>query len=368
MGWPPRYAARRAPRTRTTPAIGIPFGMSDPLFIYGATGYTGRLIVEQALASGLRPILGGRDRRKLDALAAGAGLEVRAAELGDPRALRAALRGARVVLNAAGPFSATLDPVSEACLAAGAHYLDITGELEVIERAAHKHEAARAAGVMLMPAVGFDVVPSDCLAAHVAGRCPGARELRMAIAGLDLVSRGSARTILERIGKGIVVRRGGRLTTLSGQAPEALADFDFGAGPRRCAAVSWGDVASAFYTTGVPDVSVYFEATAPVRLSLAWERAWGGLAGRAAALLPDGPSAARRARQSIVLCAEARADGRTARARLRTPEVYGFTAVAAVTIAARVLGGDFEAGFQTPARVYGADFVLSLPGVAREEL
>ncbi len=351
--------------------------MSDPLFIYGATGYTGRLIVERAVAAGLRPILGGRDRGKLDALAGRLGLEARAAELGEPRALRAALRGARVVLNAAGPFSTTLDPVTEACLAAGAHYLDITGELEVIERAARKHEAARTAGLMLMPAVGFDVVPSDCLAAHVAGRCAGARELRIAIAGLDLVSRGSARTILDRVGKGIVVRRAGQLTTLSGQAPEALSDFDFGAGPRRCAAVSWGDVASAFYTTGIPDVAVYFEATALVRLSLAWERAWGGLAGRGpfralagrvAGMLPDGPSPERRARQSVVICAEARGEARTVRARLRTPEVYGFTAVAAVAIAARVLGGDFEAGFQTPARVYGADFVLSLPGVAREEL
>jgi short subunit dehydrogenase-like uncharacterized protein len=349
--------------------------MSDPLFIYGATGYTGRLIVEQAVASGLRPVLGGRDRRKLEALADSHGLEARAAELADAPALRAALRGARVVLNAAGPFSATLDPLTEACLAAGAHYLDITGELEVIERAARKHESARAAGVMLMPAVGFDVVPSDCLAAHVAASCAGARELRIAIAGLDLVSRGSARTILERVGQGIVVRRGGRLTTLPGQAPEALADFDFGGGPRRCAAVSWGDVASAFYTTGIPDVAVYFEATAPVRLSLAWERVWGGLAGRgpfrplaerATALLPEGPSAARRGRQSIVLLAEARADGRAVRARLRTPEVYGFTAVTAVAIAARVLGGDFEVGFQTAARVYGADFVLSLPGVERE--
>ena len=352
--------------------------MTDPLLIYGASGYTGRLIVDHALARGLRPVLGGRDPHKLAAVAALGGLEVRCADLRDAGALRSALRGVRVVLNAAGPFSTTLDPIADACFQAGAHYLDITGEMEVIEHASLKNEAARRRGVMLMPAVGFDVVPSDCLAAHVVGRCAGAAELRIGIAGLELLSRGSARTIVERIGKGIVVRRGGRLETLDGRAPDALADFDFGEEPRRCAAVSWGDVASAFFTTGVPDITVYFEATAGVRAALAWERTWGGLLrqgpwtgllNRAAGLLPAGPSDARRATRSATLVAKARArGGALVGSRLKTQEVYGFTAVAAVAVAERVLAGDFQIGFQTPARVYGADFVLSLPGVSREDL
>lgn len=352
--------------------------MADPFLIYGASGYTGRIILARALACGLRPILGGRDPRKLGAVAAGAGLEIRCAELGDGGALRSALSGVRVLLNAAGPVSTTLDPLTEACFATGAHYLDITGELEVIERAARKTEAARRSGVMLMPAVGFDVVPSDCLAAHVVRRCPGATRLRIGIAGLDLVSRGSAKTILERIGKGILVRRGGRLETLGAKDSEARWDFDFGDGPRSCAAVTWGDVASAFFTTGVPDIAVYFEATAAVRSWLAWERAWGGLLRqgplqvltRGAALLPDGPSEARRATRSATLVAEAvdARGGVPVRARLKTPEVYTFTAVTAVAVAERVLAGDLEIGFQTPARVYGADFVMALPGVAREDL
>jgi short subunit dehydrogenase-like uncharacterized protein len=349
------------------------------LLVYGASGYTGRLIVNQAVQRGLRPVLAGRDRRALNAMAARlGGLEVRSVALTDARALRAALRGAGVVLNAAGPMSVTLDPLADACLETGAHYLDITGELAVIENASRRDEAARRRSLMLMPAVGFDVVPSDCLAAHVVRRCPGATRLRIGIAGLDLLSRGSAKTIVDGIGKGTVIRRAGRLETLDGRKARAFGEFDFGDGPRRCAAVSWGDVASAFFTTGVPDIAVYFEATPAVSAWRALESVCAPLLARgplrelferAAAFLPDGPSDARRATRSATLVAEASAgDGATARSRLRTPEVYGFTAVTAVAVAERVLAGDFQAGFQTPARVYGADFALTLPGVTREDL
>ena len=362
----------------TTATANVWSCLIDPILIYGASGYTGRLIVDRAIARGLRPILAGRDRDKLANLAARRRLESRCASLTDRSALSAAVRGVRVVLNAAGPFSTTFDPIVDACLDAGAHYLDITGEIEVIERAARKHSAALRSGIMVMPAVGFDVVPSDCLAAHVVSRCAGATRLRIGIAGLDLLSRGSARTVLDRVGRGTVVRRTGRLVALEDGAPEAFHEFDFGDGPRQCAAVSWGDVASAFFTTGVPDVAVYFEATAGVLASLGWERAWGPwfrqgpwreLLARAGALIPEGPSGPRRAQGSATLVAEASVEGGPpVRARLRTPEVYELTAVTAIAIAERVLAEDLEVGFQTPARVYGADFVLSIPAVSREDL
>ncbi len=351
--------------------------MNDAVLIYGATGFTGRLIAERAVADGLRPVLGGRNGRKLAALADRLGLSFRCAALDDGPALRAALGGAQVVLNAAGPFTATMEPLASACLRAGVHYLDVTGEIAVIERAATLDGQARRQRTMLMPAVGFDVVPSDCLAAHVVARCPGATRLRIGIAGLDLVSRGSLRTILERIGQGVTVRRQGRLTNLARHDPESARAFDFGGGPRPCLAVSWGDVASAHFTTGVPDIAVYFEATPAVRAALGFEHAvggllrqppWSALLSRLAAGFPEGPSKARRAGRSATIVAEA-ADGQglTARARMRTPEVYEFTAVSAVAVARRVLAGDLEVGFQTPARVYGADFAPSLPGVTRED-
>src|SRR5436309_7478060 len=250
-----------------------PSRMSDPLLIYGATGFTGRLMIAGALERGLRPVLAGRDEARLAALAGGLGLEYRTARLGDGPALDAALRDVRVVLHAAGPFSETSRPMVEACLRAGAHYLDITGEISVIEALAARHAEARRRGVMVMPSVGFDVVPSDCLAAHVAARLPGARHLALGITGLRIATRGSAKTLTEHAFHGVQVRRGGALVRVPAGALRR--GFDFGDGLRPSLAVLWGDVATAWYTTGIPDVEVYFEAN-PVVLSLLFATRWFG--------------------------------------------------------------------------------------------
>jgi short subunit dehydrogenase-like uncharacterized protein len=350
--------------------------VTDALLLYGATGYTGRLILAQALALGLRPILAGRDDRKLAAVAAPHGLAYRVASLDDPGALVAGLDGIGAVLHAAGPFSATARPMVDACLHAGVHYLDVTGEVLVLEEIAARHAAAAARGVMLLPAVGFDVVPSDCLAAHVARRLPHARRLALGIAGLTLATRGSARTFVELPASTPRVRRDGVLVSVTPGTLER--PFDYGAGPRPSMCVSWGDLTTAYFTTGIPDVEVYFEATPVLRAAMTSARMYGWLLATppwqailkaSTALLPDGPSEAERATTSMVIVAEAEDchGGRTA-ARLRTPQAYTFTAVSAATVARRVLAGDVEPGFQTPGRHFGPDFVLGLPGVTREDL
>jgi len=350
--------------------------MTDPLLIYGATGYTGGLIVNDAVARGLRPILGGRSRDPLAALAGSLGLQYRVAALHDRPELDAALDGIRVVLHAAGPFSETAQPMVDACLRAGAHYLDITAELGVYERLAGRNAEARARGITLLPGTGFDIVPSDCLAAHVARRLPSADRLTLAVRGLVLTSRGSAKTFVEYAGVGVFVRRDGTLTSIP---PGSLQRrFDFGDGAVPCVNVSWGDVAAAYYSTGIPNIEVYFEATPMLQAVLMAGRAFGWVLGTPpwqtwlkahADLLPEGPAEGDRLPRQAVLVAEASDPaGRTARARLRTPEAYTFTGRSAALIAARVLRGDCEIGFQTPARVYGPDFVLSFDGVAREDL
>jgi short subunit dehydrogenase-like uncharacterized protein len=298
------------------------------------------------------------------------------ARLDDPGALTAALAGASAVLNAAGPFAETAAPVVDACLRAGVHYLDVTGEVPVLDAVAQRHADAVGRGVMLMPAVGFDVVPSDCLAAHLARRLPRMARLALGVRGLELLSRGSARTLADVAASRPRVRRHGELVAVDPGAVEHV--FDFGDGPRICAAVSWGDLVTAHYTTGSPNVEVYFEATPGVRAMLAAAR-WGGwlLATppwrtwmRAAAdLLPEGPTAEERARTTIVVVAEGwDHEGRRAAARLRTPDAYDVTAAAATAVLARVAAGDVEPGFQTPGRHFGPDFVLGLPGVIREDV
>jgi short subunit dehydrogenase-like uncharacterized protein len=350
--------------------------MSDPLLIYGATGYSGRLITTAAVALGLRPILCGRNEAKLEAAAEPLGLEYRVAGLTEPDCLAAALCGIEVVLHAAGPFSSTSRPMIDACLRAGAHYLDITGEIPVLEDLVRRDADARARRIMVMPAVGFDVVPSDCLAAHVARRLPNASRLAIGLSGLRFATRGSMRTMAEQAGCGVTVRRNGSITSVP---PGALARiFDYGAGPRQSLNISWGDVSSAFYTTGVPNIEVYFEATPTLQAMLMASRYLGGILSTApwqtwlkacTDMLPEGHSEEERAAAVMVIVVEAD-DGarRRACARLWTPEAYTCTGITAAAIAQRVLNGDLEVGFQTPARVYGPDFVLSLAGVSREDL
>ncbi|HUE39917.1 MAG TPA: NAD(P)H-binding protein, partial [Candidatus Binatia bacterium] len=345
--------------------------MSDPLLIYGATGYSGRLITEAAVALGLAPVLSARNRDALAAVAAAVGLECRVAELSEPNQLDEALRGITVVLHAAGPFSQTSPPMLEACLRCHAHYLDITGEISVIESLVHANARARSAGIMVMPAVGFDVVPSDCMAAHVTSRLPGASSLVLALTGLVSATPGSAKTLVEQAGHSVRVRRGGKIASIA--AGSVSRWFDYGDGPRCSMNISWGDVASAFYTTGIPNIDVFYEATPALRGMLLASRyaswmlrsaPWQASLAATMNFLPQGPTDAQRAAAQMVIVAEARDDrGRCARARLRTPEAYTFTATTAAAVARRVLRGDLEIGFQTPARVYGADWVLSFANV-----
>jgi short subunit dehydrogenase-like uncharacterized protein len=350
--------------------------MSDPLLVYGATGYTGKLVTLEARARGLSPILGGRSEAKLHDLSSSLALESRTASLDDPRQLARALEGTRVVLNTAGPFSATASALADACLHAGVHYLDVTGEVGIIGALAGRDGEARRQRIMVMPAVGFDVVPSECLALHVArrSRCPGKR-LFIGISMPPLLSRGSIRTIIEQIGGPVLVRRGGSLQRVPPVSLER--SFDYGSGPSPSLVVSWGDVASAYFSTGIPDITVYFEATAAVRTHGTLRRLfdwavpftpWRASLDAAADWVPDGPTEDERARHRAVIVAEVEDEGgESHRARLRTPDTYSFSAACATAIAIRVLAGDFEPGFQTPARVYGPDFVLGFAGVSRED-
>jgi short subunit dehydrogenase-like uncharacterized protein len=312
----------------------------------------------------------------LGLLASELGLPSRRAALDAPAALDAALAGVAVLLNAAGPFSATWSPLVEACLRSRVHYLDLTGEVAVFEGIRLRGADARARGIVLLPGVGFDVVPSDCLAAHVSMQLPRARLLRIGISGLGLVSRGSARTIAEQMGRPLVVRRDGVLRTLPPGSLERA--FDYGSGPSASVAVSWGDIATAFDTTGIPDIETYFEATPFVRAAATASRwagpllstpTWRALMDAAASSLPPGPDSGVRAARGAAIVAEATdGEGRTVRARLRTAEAYTLSAETAAAAAADVLRGEFDPGYQTPGRLFGPDYVLRFGGVVRESL
>lgn len=352
--------------------------MPAELLIYGANGYTGELTARTAVAQGLQPILAGRNAAQVAAVATRLGLPGRSAPLDDAPALDALLQGVTAVLHCAGPFAHTAAPMVAACLRAGVHYLDVTGEIAVFEALAARSAEARRAGVMLLPGAGFDVVPSDCLAAHLVQRLPSATRLILGIRALGRISRGTATTGVEALvrGDGGLVRKRGELTPV----PVAwkTRTIDFGQGPCTGVCMPWGDVATAFHSTAIPDIEVYMTFPPALIRGMRASRYLGWLvrAPGVAALLKQriragapGPTDAERAAGSSLLWGRVEDDaGRAAEARLRTPEAYTLTAQAALLIARKVLAGQVKPGYQTPSRAFGPDLILELAGVERVDI
>ncbi len=343
--------------------------------IYGANGYTGALVAREAVARGQRPILAGRSPTSLASLATELSLEHRVFSLADPAAVDAGLRDVTTVLNCAGPFSHTAQPLADACLRTKTHYLDITGEIAVFESMAARDQEAQAAGVMLMPGVGFDVVPSDCLAAHLKRRLPSASRLTLAFHLLSRASRGTATTMVENFPNGGLVRKAGKIKPVP--AAWKSRPIDFGSGPLPTITIPWGDVSTAYHSTGIPDIEVYMAAPAATRIAARLSRYTGWLLGmpsiqaflkrRIQAGAP-GPTEDERASGKSFLWGEvADDDGRRAVSRLQGPEGYTLTVLTALAILERVVAGDAPPGFKTPSLVYGPDFVLTIPGVVRQD-
>jgi short subunit dehydrogenase-like uncharacterized protein len=350
--------------------------MSNDILIYGANGYTARIILELAQKEGAKPILAGRSLDKIEPLAKKYGLTARAFALDDPNVVAQNLAGVAVVLNCAGPFSRTAQKMAEGCIKAGIHYLDITGEIDVFEKIALLGPAAKAAGVMLMPGTGFDVVPSDCLAAHLKRRLPDAISLTLAIQAIGQASHGTATTIVENMSRGGAIRKGGKLTPV----PSAWAsrNIDFGNGPVATISIPWGDVSTAWHSTGIPDIQVFMAAPTPLRVMARISRYFGGIMGssvvqeflkRRINAGPSGPDAEQRRNGASYLWGEVRnAAGQTATTRLKTMDGYDLSAVAAWDIAKRTAAGASQSGFQTPSTVFGPDYILNLDGSTRTDL
>lgn len=335
--------------------------------LYGANGYTGELLAEEAVRRGMRPLLAGRREERLRPLAERLGLEHRAFSLDD---IGRHLDGCALVLLAAGPFSATSRPVVDACLRAGVSYLDITGELEVFEAVLARDDIARRAGSVLLPGIGFDVVPSDCLAASLKHALPAADRLELAFASAGGPSAGTAKTIVESLPRGGAIRRDGSIV----RVPTAWKTMTiaFRDRPRIAVSIPWGDVSTAYHSTGIPNV-VVFMAMPPGQIrALRLLRPFARLAGLGPvqSLLTafiekavHGPDAERRRiGRSQVWGRVTSPSGATAEGTLETPDGYELTAGAGIEIARRVLDGAVEAGAYTPSKAFGAAFVTELDG------
>lgn len=349
--------------------------MSSTLLIYGANGYTGTLIAKLAAQKGLEPILAARNPDKVEPLARELSLEYRTFSLDDEAAIDEALADVTVVLHCAGSFSRTSKPMVDGCLRTKTHYLDITGEVAVFEAIANRDSEAKAAGIMLLPGVGFDVVPSDCLAAHLKSRMPDATQLSLAFQILGGVSRGTATTVVENQNKGGLIRQNGIITPVP--AAWKTRTVDFGQGLVEATTVPWGDVSTAYYSTGIPNIELYAAFSPSQRKAIVLSRYIGWLL----ALPPvqqflkyqiqkqaPGPNDLERTKGQSFLWGEvANNAGDKLVSRLQCPEAYTLTAITALTIARKVLAGQVAFGFHTPSQVYGADLILEIEGVTRKD-
>ncbi|MBC6475350.1 MAG: saccharopine dehydrogenase NADP-binding domain-containing protein [Hormoscilla sp. GM102CHS1] len=355
----------------------------NKILLYGANGYTGSLIARLAVQLGLRPLLAGRNEEKIKPLAAYLNLEYRSLALSDTMTLETELQDVVAVLHCAGPFQQTWKPMVTACLRTKTHYLDITGEWMVLEAIAALDAEAKAAGVMLLPGVGFDVVPSDCLAAHLKVRMPAAQKLAIAFqmnadsSSLSgQLSRGTATTIVEGRSCLGMVRQNGVLTPVP--AAWKTRTIDLGRGQVFTATLPWGDVSTAYYSTGIPDIEVYTAVSPSLYRMMIASRYLGWFLSlpavqnfqkRAIALSPPGPTDLQRQQGITLLWGEVEDKvGNKLASRLQCPEGYTLTAMTAVTILEKVLAGEVEIGFQTPSLAYGADLILSVDGVVREDI
>lgn len=333
--------------------------------IYGANGYTGQLMARYAVEQGMRPVLAGRNQAAVEALATELNLPARVFSLDSIDTLVSELQDMALVVHCAGPFELTAEPMMQACLQSKTHYLDITGELDIFERAAALHKEAQQAGIVLCPGVGFDVIPTDCVAAKLKQQLPNATHLRLGFDSRSRMSRGTAKTSVRRIGQGGAVRQRGQIV------PVPLAykaeKIDFGGGEKLAMTIPWGDVSTAFHSTGIPNIEVYIPAS-PKLVKRMRQMNWFRWLFRAEFMKrwlmkkidqqPAGPKDNEREEHVTWVWGEARnAQGETVVVREKVLNGYTLTARGGVVMADYLLKHPQEAGFKTPSALYGAHLV-----------
>jgi len=341
------------------------------LLLYGANGYTAKIMIDDAAQFGLKPILGGRSET-IKELAEEKGLEYRIFDLQNSSETEKALQGVTVVLHCAGPFRFTALQMMEACLNTGTHYLDITGEINVFELGASLNQKAIEKGIMVMPGVGFDVVPTDCLASFLKNQLPDASSLKLAFAGLGgSMSKGTTMTMVEGMGEGSKVRKNGKIESV----PLGFRSMELIYNGKNLffMTIPWGDVSTAFYTTGIPNIETYTTVSKKRYGKLGWMNAFGWLlkldfvkefARKKVRQGPAGPTDEVRKNSRTYIWGEVTdTEGKKLQAYYTTPNGYTVTSHTGLLIAKKVLEGSFKSGFHTPAGLYGQDLIQEIPDI-----
>ena len=349
---------------------------SQLIVVYGSYGYTGKLIVSLCQRKKLNLVLAGRNEQHLKKQSEETGYPYRVVEGNDVEGLKKLVAPAVLVIHCGGPFRYTAQSMAAACLSTKTHYTDITGEYQVFESLAALDAEGKEQGIMIMPGSGFDVVPSDCLALHLKNRLPSATHLQLAFTmSSGGLSRGTKKSMTEGLGDGGLIRKDGKLTPIA--LGDKVLEINFGSFTTKTLCIPWGDISTAWRSTGIPNIEVYTGATDKMitnarrskyigwLLRMRWVKSF---------LLkqidknPPGPSEERReGGRSFLWGRVVNAAGKECISRLETVSGYSLTAKTAVLIAEKILSGNFRPGYQTPSMMYGADLILEIEGSTRQD-
>jgi short subunit dehydrogenase-like uncharacterized protein len=343
--------------------------MDKKWMIYGANGYTGKLVVEEAVRRKLKPVLAGRSRAAIEPLAKSFDLPFKVFSLKNAQELNQALNGIDVVSLCAGPFSATSEPMIKACVTNRAHYLDITGEIDVFVHAHSCQQQAKTAGIVLCPGVGFDVIPTDCVASRLKDALPDATHLALGFDSRGGFSPGTAKTSVEGFKKGNRIRQDGTILPVS--LAYKIREIDFGRGPKKAACIPWGDVATAYFSTGIPNIEVfmpgatdlkrlkYMNAMRPI-FSLFFMQAY--LKKKIEKTVP-GPTAEQRKKHNTYVWGEVKnAGGEVKTARIVTANGYDVTVMGVLAAVEFLQTYQGAGGYFTPSLLMGNKLIETFPG------
>jgi short subunit dehydrogenase-like uncharacterized protein len=344
--------------------------MQNQFLLYGANGYTGKLIAKLAAEYNLQPILSGRTEASIKPLADELQLPYRIVDLDNASRLEKVLSEVKLVLHAAGPYAYTAKQMIEACLKTGVHYIDINGDIAVFEMLKKYDAAAKEKNVMVMPGVGFDVVPTDCIALQLKSKMPDATHLKLAFASVGGgLSHGTAITMASKIGEGGSARENGKIVRKPlGQKGMWVR---FGDKKLFVMTIPWGDVSTAYTTTEIPNIETYTGMTPKVyrMLKMQWAFNWllrtefvRNIIRRKIKAKPAGPSDEQRKNSSSLVWGEvSNASGKKLTAAISCLDGYTLTANSSLLICKKILEGNFKTGYQTPAGCYGENLVMEIP-------
>ena len=350
---------------------------SKQIVVYGAYGYTGKLIVDLCRTKNLDVVLAGRNEESLKKQSEKTGYHYQVVESNNLEGLKKLLTPASVVIHCGGPFRYTAETMAQACLETQTHYTDITGEYQVFESLPKLDDRAKLLGIMIMPGVGFDVVPSDCLALHLKNRVPSATHLQLAFTmSKGGLSRGTSKSMTEGLGDGGLIRKDGKLTYCA--LGSKVLEIDFGSFKTKALCIPWGDISTAWRSTRIPNIEVYTGATDSMianakrsnyinwLLKMRWVKK---IMLKQIDKKPAGPSDEKRESGRSFLWGKVwDASGKECISRLETLSGYSLTAHTSVLIAEKILAGNFKTGYQTPAMAYGVDLIMEVSVTKRVDL